>query len=447
MLQSSRTRTGIALLATIVLSAAVASIVLFTGNGNTKSSTSNANAESSGKNGEIQSAPTPIEWEQVGNNITWEDVGASEDKTLSLSRDGTTVAIGQFETLFNSQSSGQVDIRRYDETTGSWLPLGIIESDLPMGRFGYSVSLNGNGTVVAIGDDDDGTSSTGRVMVYKLQNNVWTQLGQTIDGGDDPDLFAGRAVSLSADGSVLAVHVQNTARQPGPPNFVRVYRLNGDSWEQFGQAVFGEQSTVTDAFSLVLSEDGTTFAISSLIPGFGYAKVYRLNGDYNNWDLQGETLEPKENESIGVTVSLSGDGTRVAVGVQVWQSSNLVRVYEFSGDGWNQVGDDIDTQGTVGARRMSLSMSTDGNVVAIGPQDDTPYSKVYAYNNGWSQVGSDIDSYSLSPVGYQLPSVSLSGSGDRVAVFGLSGEKVQVHDISNKGDRRQMWGWPLLFNP
>ena len=56
-------------------------------------------------------------------------------------------------------------------------------------RLGRSVSLSADGTVVAIGapGDSNGTDG-GRVRIYKNVNNTWTQIGDDIDGeaiGDD----------------------------------------------------------------------------------------------------------------------------------------------------------------------------------------------------------------------------------------------------------------------
>ncbi len=49
---------------------------------------------------------------------------------------------------------------------------------------------------------------------------------------------------------------------------------------------------------------------------------------------------------LGLSVSLSSDGTRVAIGALITTAtavdSGHVRVYEYSGGGWAQLGDDID---------------------------------------------------------------------------------------------------------
>jgi DNA-binding beta-propeller fold protein YncE len=80
---------------------------------------------------------------------------------------------------------------------------------------------------------------------------------------------------------------------------------------------------------------------------------------------------------------------------------------------------------------MTLSMSNDGNTVAIGPQDSTPYGSVHSYDMNtqqWRQIGKSIEADPLTTTGFQLQSISLSGVGSRVAVFGSSSDNVKVYD-------------------
>ena len=88
-----------------------------------------------------------------------------------------------------------------------WPILGTtIDGEASGDYFGYSASLSSDGTIVAIGaygDDYAGTDS-GSVSVFQYTNNDWSQLGNTIDGDDEGDNF-GASVSLSSDGTIVAV--------------------------------------------------------------------------------------------------------------------------------------------------------------------------------------------------------------------------------------------------
>ena len=69
-------------------------------------------------------------------------------------------------------------------------------------NFGNSVSLSADGSFVAIGAPWNGVS--GHVRIYKNVNGIWTQVGGDIEGEDSLD-SSGYSVSLSADGSVVAI--------------------------------------------------------------------------------------------------------------------------------------------------------------------------------------------------------------------------------------------------
>ena len=89
---------------------------------------------------------------------------------------------------------------------------------------GISVSLSADGSVVAIGatNNDGNGYDSGHVRIYKNVNDTWTQVGGDIDGeanGDD----SGSSVSLSEDGSVVAIGAPRNIAN-GYSGHVRVYK-------------------------------------------------------------------------------------------------------------------------------------------------------------------------------------------------------------------------------
>ena len=70
---------------------------------------------------------------------------------------------------------------------------------------GWSVSLSSDGSIVAIGaiSNDGNGPDSGHVRIYQNTGGTWTQIGEDIDGEVAFDQ-SGRAVSLSADGSIVA---------------------------------------------------------------------------------------------------------------------------------------------------------------------------------------------------------------------------------------------------
>ena len=83
-------------------------------------------------------------------------------------------------------------------------------------------------------------------------------------------------------------------------------------------------------------------------------------------DIDGEAAD----DWSGGSVSMSADGQTVAIGATSndgnGSSSGHVRVYRWAGLGWSQLGADIDGEAIGDDSGYSVSMSADGEMVAIG---------------------------------------------------------------------------------
>ena len=122
-------------------------------------------------------------WTKLGSDIDGEAAGDQSGISVSLSSDGTIVAIGAVGNDGNGSYSGHV--RVYQNISGTWTQLGgDIDGEAAGDQSGISVSLSSDGTIVAIGaygNDGNGTSS-GHVRVYQNISGTWTKLGGDIDG-------------------------------------------------------------------------------------------------------------------------------------------------------------------------------------------------------------------------------------------------------------------------
>ena len=85
------------------------------------------------------------------------------------------------------------------------------------------VSLSADGSTVAIGVQGDG----GQVKIFKNVNDTWTQIGSDIDGETNGSF--GRSVSLSADGSIVAIGVPYSSSSN-----VKIYKNVNNAWTQVG---------------------------------------------------------------------------------------------------------------------------------------------------------------------------------------------------------------------
>jgi Flp pilus assembly pilin Flp len=171
--------------------------------------------------------------------------------------------------------------------------------------------------------------------VYDLSGNTWTQVGQDIDGEAAND-NSGHSVSLSSDGSRVAIGAVYNDGSASDAGHVRVYDLVGNTWTQVGQDIDGEAANDFSGHSVSLSSNGSRVAIGTVGYLTNKVRVYDLIG--TTWtkvgqDINGEAL----GDYCGESVSLSSDGSRVAIGAPLndgtdgnVSNTGHVRVYEFN---------------------------------------------------------------------------------------------------------------------
>ncbi len=219
-------------------------------------------------------------WTQIGQDIDSEASGDRSGAAISLSSDGNFVAIGATRNVSNGIRPGHV--RVYQNVSGTWTQVGQdIDGEAFNDDFGQSVSINSNGTVVAIGADrNDGNGSlSGHVRVYENISGTWTQIGQDIDGEAASD-FSGFSVSINANGTIVAIGApENDNANGSGSGHVRVYENIGGTWSLRGSDIDGESGGDESGQSVSLSADGNVLAIGADDSGGnnGQVRVYDLS--------------------------------------------------------------------------------------------------------------------------------------------------------------------------
>ena len=105
----------------------------------------------------------------IGADIDGEAANDMSGYSVSLSSDGTTVAIGAKGNDGNGDASGHVRIYAWNSTTSAWEQQGAdIDGEAASDESGTSVSLSSDGTTVAIGApfNFDNGSDSGHVRIY-----------------------------------------------------------------------------------------------------------------------------------------------------------------------------------------------------------------------------------------------------------------------------------------
>ena len=306
-----------------------------------------------------------------------------------------------------------------------------IDGTTSFGNAGQSVSVSSDGSRLAVGIKSGGSSSQGIVRVFDWDGTSWTQVGSDIVGINNGDNF-GRAVSLSSDGARVAIGAPfaDPASNFGYFNSgqVTAYELSGSTWVQMGSVFSGSFNGEQLGYSVSLNSDGTKFAFGAIRPGnLGYVKVYNWSG--TSWTQVGSTMVgDTASDQYGTSISLNSDGTRLAVGAAAHNTSGYVKVYEFSGNAWGQLGSIINGEDSTDKFGFSVSLSSDGTRFAAGGIGNTANSghvRVFEYSSDWTQVGSDIDSESPADnFGY---SVSLNSDGTRLAAGAIFNNNNRGH--------------------
>jgi Flp pilus assembly pilin Flp len=310
-------------------------------------------------------------WTQVGADIDGEAGGDLSGISVSLSDDGSILAIGASYNNGSGIIAGHV--RVYENIAGSWSQIGSdIDGEADYDESGRSVSLSADGTIVAIGAyrNDGNGSASGHARVYENVAGTWTQIGSDIDGEAANDQ-SGRSVSLSADGTTLAIGAWQNDGNGSDSGHTRVYQNVGGTWTQIGSDIDGEAILDISGISVSLSSDGSILAIGAIFNGggAGHVRVYQNVG--GTWTKLGQDIDGEAAVDFsGYSVSLSASGSRVAIGAIQndgnGSNSGHVRVYKYNGTSWTQIGSDIDGEATGDESGWSVSLNSDGTIVAIG---------------------------------------------------------------------------------
>jgi len=311
-----------------------------------------------------------------------------------------------------------------------WVQVGAnIDGEAAEDVSGWSVSINSDGSIVAIGAPENGGNGvqSGQVRVYQNISGTWTQIGQDIDGEAGGDLF-GYSVSLNSDGSIVAIGALLNDGNGLYSGHVRIYQNISGVWTQIGSDIDGEASYHLGS-SVSISSDGSIVAIGAYHsgangPSSGQARIYQnISG---TWTQVGAEINGEASgDNLGRSVSISSDGSIVAVGAPKSDAngynSGQVRVFQNISGTWTQIGQNLNGEASGDNFGWSVDLSSDGSIVAIGaPKNDgngSDSGQVRVFQNisgTWTQIGQNlIGEASGDNFGR---SVSLSSEGSIVAI-------------------------------
>lgn len=365
---------------------------------------------------------------QLGGDI----IGATNNEfsgcAIGLSGDGTRIVVGALGNSDIDFRSGYV--RVFDWNGTNWTKIGSsIYGQQNQGFLGTAVAISAEGNRIAIGENnhDGNGNGSGRVLIYDWDGNDWVRVGEPIPGDSSGDR-SGNAVSLSNDGSRVAIAaLYGDGDTPSRGN-VRVYELDGTVWRKLGYTIKGESIGRAFGRGMDLSGDGNRVVIGASSSNIddtypGYVQVHEWDGFF--WNQMGETILGEElGSDCGWEVAIDGDGDRIIIGepghIADVEWGGQARIFEWNGDDWDLMGDRIQGQEYAYAMGREVDMSHDGNRIIVGATGygEAEYSPGYvqAYDwNGtqWVAVGDQIEGPE-DDIGFSV-SLSLAAEGERMA--------------------------------
>ena len=160
-------------------------------------------------------------WQKISDDFfpSGSSVNDFNGVEISLSRNGKSFSSGAPGRKTDGTDTGFVDTKIWNGSNYSQLNSGIVG---PPNSQMYSNSMTSEGDVIAVGSTLY-DNYKGIVRVYKRDNqNNWNQIGSDIKGENENDESG--VVSLSSNGSLLAIGSPQSTKDPGKRNGkVKIY--------------------------------------------------------------------------------------------------------------------------------------------------------------------------------------------------------------------------------
>ena len=371
------------------------------------------------------------DWIQLGNNIVGTQEAARFGRSISLSNDGFTIAIGSQFYSSDTTSIGQAQVYEYDGS--DWVQVGQdINGENEGDQLGTSISLNANGSIMAVGLPGS-DSGTGQARVYEYDGTEWIQLGMPFFGNAEFDFF-GQSVKLNEDGDILVI----TSPTPLSTGSMSIFQYTTDNeWVQLGNDVFGNAGSLDLGISSDINAAGNIVAVGATRTNSlaGRALVFQFNG--KDWAQMGQNIDgDTTGDSLGISVSLDSTGTILSVGTIGFDGdatdSGRTSLYRFNGNNWDLIGE-IEGEGENDFSGRYLSLSDDGSIIAIGDisEDSSGNVQVFEFSKLLNTETVDIQNRLLfypNPT-YDVLYIESVENIKSISIYNFIGQKIDT--ISN----------------
>ena len=294
-------------------------------------------------------------WVQRGSNIDGEgdpnpvfegDVFGSD---VCLTPDGNFLAVGGESNTPQAgvlQFSGHARVFRWDGQ--DWVQMGQdLDGVMSLERFGTSISINRDASIVAVGGPDF-DQELGIVRIYEWNGTDWSPRGGFLNGIGTGSKF-GMSVSLNGDGDILAV---GSPSANGFAGEAVVFEWNGSNYVV--RSIIPGASSSQAGHSVDLNDNGNILAVGQAWYNFseGRTVVYKWDGNtYTQLDNTLNNVNGSGVDGFGYSVALNSSGSVVMVGSPWYEPSGPF----FNDHGRVQVFQNVTLTGVEDSESLSVS--------------------------------------------------------------------------------------------
>jgi len=270
--------------------------------------------------------------------------GSSFGCSVDISQDGDTIVVGA---MTANECTGAVYVFR--RSGPSWIEEAVLESPTahPGSYFGASVSVSGDGAIVAVGrpewNSDVRVGTKGAVHLFRRQGSTYVTAAELVSDNGGPTDWFGTNVALSADGETLAVTGVITSGPKDSSAELSMYRCSRAGWQHKKRVIWGP-NTVSPPMTVAISEDGEIVVVGvgpSAYTVGGVALVYRWDAVQGDWAENGTlqavpfTYDPRVAVSgelivVGTTSTANPDGSFGSAHLYEWDGAQWKRSVVFS---------------------------------------------------------------------------------------------------------------------
>ncbi|WP_082743693.1 MULTISPECIES: FG-GAP repeat protein [unclassified Burkholderia] len=249
---------------------------------------------------------------------------------ISFSSDSSVVAVSALQT--DGMGDGEVYVYRYAGSNWEPIadsPLRYPGSSFPYSGFGFSLSLNENGSALAVGAPW-ANDSTGEVCIFDIRQGVSTRQSEVVKVavGDGVARNFGSQVCLDAEGNVLAVRASGE-NYPSRSGIYFCQRNDGDKSKWIAPKRILDGHINGDRYTgMGLSGNGAVLALTHAgVAGAGAVYVWNYFNDRWNPPITPILADDSgPGDEFACSVSLSNNGSEIVIGARNknidWQTNS-----------------------------------------------------------------------------------------------------------------------------